>query len=161
MFGTTQSGKIYKSSEELENSPLISPSRESEEDFAKVSSRNAVSLIRQRIPRLPPPPTPPPASPPSPPSPSTPAPQCSMASMIKLPVFRGVGNEYLDHFWFVVRPLWEAQGFMDENIEKATLVSALQGHALTWYIKHPNDHLNAGIAKIQNALNREFSRPNS
>lgn len=30
---------------------------------------------------------------------------------------------------------------------------------MTWYIKHSNDHPNAGITNIQNALNREFSRP--
>jgi len=46
---------------------------------------------------------------------------------------------------------------MDDNIKKATLVSTLQDRALTWYIKHLNDHPNAGIAEIQNALNREFS----
>lgn len=58
---------------------------------------------------------------------------------------------------FVVRVLWEAQGIMDDNIKKATLVSTLQDRALTWYIKHLNDHPNARIAEIQNALNREFS----
>ena len=50
---------------------------------------------------------------------------------------------------------------MDDNIKKATLVSVLQDHALTWYIKHSNDHPNVGIAEIQNALNREFNRPKS
>lgn len=32
---------------------------------------------------------------------------------------------------------------------------------LTWYIKHSNENLNAGIADIQIALNREFSRSKS
>ena len=57
--------------------------------------------------------------------------------------------------------MWEAQGVTDENIKKATLVSALQDRALTWYIKYYNDHPNAGIAEIQNALDKEFSRPKS
>jgi len=82
-----------------------------------------------------------------------------MASAIKLPVFRGVGNEDPDQFWFVVRAVWESQGVMDDNIKKDTLVSALQDHALTWYIKHSNDHPNAGITEIQTALNRESIRP--
>jgi len=125
MFGTRQGRNIYKSSKELENNPLISPSQESEEKFAKVFSRSAVSLIRKRILRLPPPPTLPPTSPLSPPSPPTPPPQFSMASMIKLPLFRGVGNEGLDQFCFVVRVVWEAQGVTNDNIKKATLVSAL------------------------------------
>ena len=49
----------------------------------------------------------------------------------------------------------------DDNIKKATLVSALQDSTLIWYIKHSNDHPNAGIVKIQNVLNREFSQPKS
>jgi hypothetical protein len=72
-----------------------------------------------------------------------------------------VGNEDPDQFWFVVKVVWEAQGVTDDNIKKATLVSALQDRALTWYIKHSNDNPNAGIADIQAALNKEFSRPKS
>jgi len=130
MFGTTRSGKIYRSrsSEELKNSPLISPLWESEEELMKVSPRSAVSLIRHRIPLLPPPPTLPPFSPLSPPSPPTPCPpplQFSMVSAIKLLVIRGVGNEDLDQFWFMVRAVWEAQGIVDDNIKKATLVRKL------------------------------------
>jgi len=55
--------------------------------------------------------------------------------------------------------VWEAQGVMDDNIKKATLVSAMQDRALIWYIKHSNDHPNVGIEEIQNAFNREFSWP--
>ena len=84
-----------------------------------------------------------------------------MASVIKLQVFRGVGNEDPDQLWFMVRAIWEAQDVTNDNIKKVTLVSALQDHALTWYIKHSNDHPNAGITEIQNALNREFGRPKS
>ena len=50
---------------------------------------------------------------------------------------------------------------MDDNIKKATLVSALQDRELTWYIKHSNDRPNVGIVEIQAALNKEFSRPKS
>jgi len=69
-------------------------------------------------------------------------------SVIKLLVLRGVGNEDLNQFLFMVREMWEAQGVIDENIKKATLVSMLQDHALTWYIKHSNDHPNARITEI-------------
>ncbi len=58
-----------------------------------------------------------------------------MASAIKLPIFKGVGNEELGQFWFVIKSVWDAQGIIDENIKKATLVSALQDRVLTWYIK--------------------------
>ena len=61
----------------------------------------------------------------------------------------------------MVRSVWEAQGVVDDNIKKATLIRALHDHALTWYIKHSNDHSNVGIADIQAALNKEFSKPKS
>jgi len=48
---------------------------------------------------------------------------------------------------------WEAQGVIDDNIKKETLVSTLQDRMLTWYIKYPNDNPNAGVADIQIAKN--------
>ena len=41
------------------------------------------------------------------------------------------------------------------------LVSALQEHALTWYIKYNIDSLMFALADIQTAANKEFSRPKS
>ena len=80
---------------------------------------------------------------------------------MKLPMFKGVGNEDPDQFWFVVKVVWEAQGVTDDNIKKATLVSTLQDRVLTWYFKHSSDHPNVGIMAIQAPLTREFSRPKS
>lgn len=81
-----------------------------------------------------------------------------MASVMKLLVFRGIGNEDPDEFWFVVRAVWEAQGVTNNHIKKTTLVCVLQDRVLTWYINHSNDHPNARITEIQNALNKEFSQ---
>ena len=61
----------------------------------------------------------------------------------------------------MVKAVWEAQSVTDDNIKKATLVSALQDRALTWYIKHSIDHTNVGIVEIEDALNKGFSRPKS
>ena len=61
----------------------------------------------------------------------------------------------------MIRSIWDAQGITNENIKKATLVSALQDHALTWYIKYSTDHPNEGIAAIQDVLNKEFGLPKS
>jgi len=52
-------------------------------------------------------------------------------SAIKFPVFKGVGNEDLDYFWFMIKSIWEAQGVTNDNIKKSSLVSAIQDHALT------------------------------
>jgi len=81
-----------------------------------------------------------------------------MASKIKFLVFKGSENEDPDQFWFMVKAVWEAQGATDDNINKATLVSALQDHALTCSINHSNDNINVGIMDIQDMLNREFSK---
>ena len=67
---------------------------------------------------------------------------------MKLPLFKGLGNEDLDQFWFVVKVVWEAQGVKDDHMKKATLVSALNDRALTWYIKYSNDNPNAGVEDI-------------
>jgi len=84
-----------------------------------------------------------------------------MVISIELSIFKGVGNEDPNQFWFVVKVVWEAQGVMDDNIKKATLVNTLKDSTLTWYIKHSNDNPNVGIMDIQAALNRDFSRPKS
>ena len=80
---------------------------------------------------------------------------------MKLPLFKGLGNEDPDQFWFFVWDIWEAQGVIDDHINKATVVSALQDRALTWYIQYHNDNPNAGVADIQTTLNKDFSRPKS
>lgn len=84
-----------------------------------------------------------------------------MASIIKFHVFKGLGNEDLNQFWFMVRAIWEAQGVTYENIKKVMLVSALQDRALTWYIKGSNDNPSVGIMDIQILLNKEYIRPKS
>ena len=50
---------------------------------------------------------------------------------------------------------------MDNQMKKPMLVSALQDHVLTWYIKYNTDNLMSVLADIQTALNRELSRPMS
>lgn len=161
MSGTMWSGNTYKGIEGLGNSPLISPPRASDEEHAWVSLRSAVSLIKQHILQISSllmPSLPSPSTPPSSPTPPPPNQRFSMTSAINLPIFKGVGNEDPDQFWFVVRVVWEVHEVTDDNIKKATLVSALQDHALTWYIRHSNDHPNVGIVEIQIALNKKFSR---
>lgn len=40
-------------------------------------------------------------------------------------MFKGVGNEDPNQFWFVVKAIWEAKRINDDQMKKATLVSAL------------------------------------
>ena len=46
-------------------------------------------------------------------------------------------------------------------MKKATLVSALQDRALTWYIKYSTDNPTSTLVDIQATLNREFTKPMS
>ena len=84
-----------------------------------------------------------------------------MANSVKLPLFKGLGNEDSGQFWFIVKDVWEAQGITDDHMKKETLATALQDRALTWYIKYSNDNPNAGLVEIQTMLNKEFTRPKS
>ena len=46
-------------------------------------------------------------------------------------------------------------------MKKVQLVKALQGRALSWYIKFYTDKPNATMLETQQALNSEFKKPKS
>jgi len=84
----------------VENGPLASISRESEEELMRFSPGSTVQLIKESFPLIPPLSMPPPTSPslnlstPTPtPPPTPPPPKVGMVSAIKLRIFKGVGNE--------------------------------------------------------------------
>lgn len=80
---------------------------------------------------------------------------------MKLLIFKGIGNEDTEQFWFFANAVWIRQQITDDNIKKAQLVTALQDHTLTWYIKYCSDNPMALLAKTKVALNKEFSKPKS
>ena len=57
--------------------------------------------------------------------------------------------------------MWEAQGIIDDQMKKATLVTALQECRLMCYIKYCTDNLKDVLVDIQTALNKEFNKPMS
>jgi len=94
MSGVTFSGRGYCGTRGVENSPLASISRESEEELVRFSPGSSVWLVGEHFPLIPPPSTPPPTSPTSNPSTPTPIPpptptppMVGMAGAIKLPIF--------------------------------------------------------------------------
>ena len=54
-----------------------------------------------------------------------------MASAIQLPIFKGVGSEDLEKFWFGLNSVWKAQQITDDNIKKFVLVRTLHDRVLT------------------------------
>ena len=74
------------------------------------------------------------------PTPPPPPPLFNMANSIKLPIFKGVGKEDPDQFWFLAKAVEEAQGITNDQMKKAMSVSALQDRTLMWYIKYISDN---------------------
>lgn len=144
MSRVTRSEKGYRGTRGVENSPLASISGESEEELARFSLGSAVRLIRECFPLIPPPSMPTPASPTSNPStptptppPPPPPPKVEMASAIKLPVFKGAGNEEPGWFWFVIRYVWDAQGVEEVNpLCRQRLPECLSQKPITWQIQN-------------------------
>ena len=67
----------------------------------------------------------PPATPPSrphkgksPPA-APPPPDNDMAAHLKLPTFKGVGDEDMDRFWFVADSVWTAKNVTNDTVKRA------------------------------------------
>lgn len=80
---------------------------------------------------------------------------------MKLSIFKGLGSEDLDQFWFVVKAVWMAQNITYDHIKKVQLVTTLQYHVLSWYIKYYTNNTLASLADTHIDLNKEFGRPKS
>jgi len=101
---------------------LIRPPSSDDEGEAQASPQSIVQLIRRGFPWIPHPSTPPPPSPPQhtpSPTPLPSPPLVKMLNTMKLPVFKGLGSEDPDQFWFVAKAMWTAQQITDDNINKA------------------------------------------
>jgi len=84
-----------------------------------------------------------------------------MVNTMKMPIFKGVGIENPNQFWFVVDVVWMSQQIMDDNLKKVQWVITLQDKALSWYIKYSTTHQMASLKDTNNALCNEFRKPKS
>jgi len=80
---------------------------------------------------------------------------------MKLPISKGIWSEDTDQFWFVMNVVWMVQQITDDNIKKAWLVTALQDHSLTWYIKYCSNNPLGTLTETKTTLNKEFTKPKS
>jgi len=86
--------------------------------------RSALHIVSQGIPRIPHPSTPPPPpplsdTPTSSPPPPPPHQPFNMSSTMKIPIFKWVGSEDPEKFWFVANVVWTMQQITNDNIKKA------------------------------------------
>ena len=84
-----------------------------------------------------------------------------MVASMKLPNFRGSGNEGTDHFWFVTEAVWQAQKVNNIDIRKAQLATTFQDHVIYWYIRYAQENPNANLEEIKVALKELFNKPKS
>lgn len=75
-----------------------------------------------------------------------------MATHMKFPTFKGMGDEDMDQFWFVVGSVWTAQNVASYAVKRAQLSLAFEGRALDWYMGYIDQNANATIEDIKNAL---------
>ena len=75
-----------------------------------------------------------------------------MVAHMKLPTFKGVGDEDKHQFWFVVGSVWTAQNVASNMVKRAQLSLAFEGRALDWYMGYIGQHADAKIEEIKNAL---------
>ena len=83
-------------------------------------------------------------------------PEDDMATHIKLPTFKGVGDEDMDRLWFVVASMLTAQNVNNDAIKRVQLSIAFEGRTLDWFMGYIGQHTNALIQDIKNSLKQKF-----
>ena len=53
-----------------------------------------------------------------------------MAAHLKLPTFKGVGDEDMDQFWFVTDSVWTEQNVTNDTVKRVQLSLAFEDRAL-------------------------------
>ena len=137
--GTTRSGKYYRTNQEGYRS-IYSPVR----SFVAFDPPSTHPLNPRRGKNSPPPP-----------------PEDDMATHLKLPTFKGVGDEDMDRFQFVAGLVWTAQNIVSDTVKRAQLSLAFEGRALDWCMRYIGQNVNTTIDEIKAALKQQFKKPKS
>ena len=119
---------------------------------------------RQPSPSIPPrgqpnPVNPPPSTacpPPHPPRPN----MAHLADDIKLPIFKGMGSDDQEQFWFLCEAVWNAKSITDLDMRTAQLITSFRDRALTWFMKFSSTQ-HSSLDEIKAALIKEFKKPKS
>ena len=84
-----------------------------------------------------------------------------MAVHLRLPTFKGVGDEDMDRFWFVADSVWTAQNVATDMMKRAQLPLAFEDRVVDWYMRHIAQNGSASIQDIKDALKQQFQKPKS
>ena len=83
-----------------------------------------------------------------------------LADDIKFPIFKGMGSEYPEQFWFLCEVVWNAKNITDLDVRTMQLITSFQDRALTWFMKFSSTQ-NPTLDEIKAALTKEFKKPKS
>lgn len=97
----------------------------------------------------------------NPPIPPSPPLVDDMDMHMKLPTFKGVGDEDMDRFWFVENAVWTMQNVNTDVVKRAQMVMAFEGNDLDWFMGYLNQHVDPTIQHIKDALKQQFRKPKS
>lgn len=84
-----------------------------------------------------------------------------MVASMKMPTFKGIGNEDIVKFWFFTDAIWRAQHVNIDNVKKVQLATPFKYHALDWYIKYVQENPNDTIDELKYSLKEQFKKPKS
>lgn len=132
---TKQSGKYYKVNLEGDKS-VYSPSREPPTHIE--TSPLVTPLSNPWLGKNSPTPPPPPED--------------DIATHMKLPKFKGVGDEDMDRVWLVAESLWTTQNVASDVVKRARLSLAFEGRALDWFMGYVGQHIDLSIHENKDAL---------
>ena len=59
-----------------------------------------------------------------------------MVDDIKLPIFKGLGSEDPDQFWFLAYAIWTIRQITSVDVKNVQLITSLRERVITWYMKY-------------------------
>ena len=74
-----------------------------------------------------------------------------MGNFMKLPVFKGLGLEDLEHHWFLCEVVWSMKQVIDDDIKMAQLTTMIRDTALNWFMKYSNMQVRT-LPQVKDAL---------
>ena len=74
-----------------------------------------------------------------------PLPEEDMATHMKLPTFKGVGDEDMDRFWFLAESVWAVWNVASDAVKRAQRSLAFEGRTLDWFMGYVVQHADPSI----------------
>ena len=79
---------------------------------------------------------------------------------MKLPTFKGIGEEDPEQHWFLCEAIWTIKGIQDDNTKLVKLATTLRERALTWYMNYTSA-IPRTLIQVRTAMIKEFKKPKS